>query len=144
MVLSKPLQVDVELPPEDAELPPEDAELPPEDERLVAPETPYEMVDGELVYVAPSDYEHGDREARGGGLVVARSRARHQRVSRAGRSRDRAAAGRGPGVRDREHAVAGQRGRQGAAAVGARGAPCVRHRCRAQSRDGVVERAGRV
>src|ERR1044071_2629651 len=71
MVLSKPLQVDVELPPEDAELPPEDAELPPEDERLVAPETPYEMVDGELVYVPPSDYDHGDRQSKAAGLIDA-------------------------------------------------------------------------
>lgn len=64
MVLSKPLQVDVELPPVDAE-------LPPVDERLVAPETPYEMVDGELVYVPPSDYDHGDRQSKAAGLIDA-------------------------------------------------------------------------
>lgn len=64
MVLSKPLQADVELPPVDTE-------LPPEDERLVAPETPYEMVDGELVYVPPSDYEHGERQLKAAGLIDA-------------------------------------------------------------------------
>jgi Uma2 family endonuclease len=67
MVLSKPLQADVELPPVDTE-------LPPEDERLVAPETPYEMVDGELVYVPPSDYDHGERQLKAAGLIDACAR----------------------------------------------------------------------
>jgi Uma2 family endonuclease len=62
MVLSKPFQADIE---------PVDAELPPEDERLVAPETPYEMVDGELVYVPPSDYDHGERQSKAAGLIEA-------------------------------------------------------------------------
>jgi Uma2 family endonuclease len=57
MVLSKPLHARVELPPED--------------ERLVAPETPYEMVDGELVYVPPSDYDHGERQSKAAGLIDA-------------------------------------------------------------------------
>jgi Uma2 family endonuclease len=57
MVPSKPLQID--------------AEPPPEDERLVAPETPYEMVDGELVYVPPSDYDHGERQSKAAGLIDA-------------------------------------------------------------------------
>src|SRR5436190_21159610 len=64
MVLSKPLHAEVELPPVDAE-------LPPEDDRLVAPETRYEMVDGELVYVPPSDYDHGDRQSKASGLIDA-------------------------------------------------------------------------
>jgi len=57
MVPSKPLPIDVEPPPED--------------ERLVAPETPYEMVDGELVYVPPSDYDHGERQSKAAGLIDA-------------------------------------------------------------------------
>lgn len=64
MVLSKPVQAEIELPPVDTE-------LPPEDERLVAPETPYEMVDGELVYVPPSDYDHGDRQSKAAALIDA-------------------------------------------------------------------------
>jgi Uma2 family endonuclease len=64
MVLSKPRHARVEPPPVDAE-------LPPEDERLVAPETPYEMVDGELVFVPPSDYDHGDRQSKAAGLIDA-------------------------------------------------------------------------
>ena len=35
-------------------------ELPPIDERLVVPETPYEMEDGKLVYVAPADPPHAE------------------------------------------------------------------------------------
>lgn len=31
------------------------SELPDIDDRLVEPETPYEMLDGELVYVSPAD-----------------------------------------------------------------------------------------
>lgn len=57
MVLPKPLQAEIELPPED--------------ERLVVPETPYEMVDGELVHVPPSDYDHGDRQSKASGLIDA-------------------------------------------------------------------------
>src|SRR4051812_7442277 len=48
-----------------------DAELPPEDEHLVAPETPYEMVDGELVHVPPSHYDHGERQSKAAGLLDA-------------------------------------------------------------------------
>jgi Uma2 family endonuclease len=62
MVPPSPVQVDLE---------PMDAELPPEDERLVAPETPYEMVDGELVYVPPSHYDHGERQSKAAGLIDA-------------------------------------------------------------------------
>ncbi len=57
MVLSKPLHARVELPPED--------------ERLVAPDTGYEMVDGELVCVPPSDYDHGERQSKASGLIDA-------------------------------------------------------------------------
>ena len=57
MVLPKPLHAEIELPPED--------------ERLVVPETPYEMVDGELVHVPPSDYDHGDRQSKASGLIDA-------------------------------------------------------------------------
>src|ERR1041384_5237265 len=71
MVLSKPILAEVELPPVDAELPPVDAELPPVDERLVAPGTPYEMVDGELVYMPPSDPPHGERQATASALIEA-------------------------------------------------------------------------
>jgi Uma2 family endonuclease len=57
MVLSKPLHAE--------------AELPPVDERLVAPGTPYEMVDGELVYVPPSDPPHGERQSKASALIEA-------------------------------------------------------------------------
>src|SRR5262249_18335527 len=57
MVLSKPLHADVELPPVD--------------ERLVEPETPYEMYDGELVYVPPADYAHSDRHSKASALIEA-------------------------------------------------------------------------
>jgi len=55
-------------------------DLPDIDDRLVAPETPYEILDGELIYVAPSDEPHGFRHAdlcavigahRGAGFRVA-------------------------------------------------------------------------
>jgi len=64
MVLSKPIQAE-------GELPLVDAELPPVDERLVAPGTPYEMVDGELVYVPPSDPPHGERQSKASALIEA-------------------------------------------------------------------------
>jgi Uma2 family endonuclease len=64
MVLSKPIQAE-------GELPLVDAELPPVDERLVAPGTPYEMVDGELVYVPPSDPPHGERQVTASALIDA-------------------------------------------------------------------------
>jgi Uma2 family endonuclease len=48
-----------------------DSELPPIDERLVEPETRYEMLDGELMYVAPSDPPHGNRQAKIAALVEA-------------------------------------------------------------------------
>ncbi|HEX3764909.1 MAG TPA: Uma2 family endonuclease [Kofleriaceae bacterium] len=57
MVLSKPFQIEVELPPPD--------------ERLVAPGTPYEMYDGELVHVPPADRPHGERHSRVSGLIEA-------------------------------------------------------------------------
>src|SRR5258705_9954886 len=57
MVLSKPLHAE--------------AELPPVDERLVEPETRYEMYDGELVYVPPSDHAHGERQAKASALIEA-------------------------------------------------------------------------
>lgn len=59
MVLSKPFQVEVETEP------------PPADERLVAPGTPYEMVDGELVHVPPADRPHGERQSQVSGLMEA-------------------------------------------------------------------------
>jgi Uma2 family endonuclease len=62
MVLSKPLHAKVELPPVEAE-------LPPVDERLVEPETRYEMYDGELVYVPPADFAHGERQVKASGLI---------------------------------------------------------------------------
>lgn len=40
-----------------------DPELPDIDERLVAPETPYEILDGEVIYVPPCDPPHGTRHA---------------------------------------------------------------------------------
>ncbi len=57
MVLSKPFRVEVELPPPD--------------ERLVAPGTPYEVYDGELVHVPPADRPHGERHAKVSGLIEA-------------------------------------------------------------------------
>src|SRR5262245_45670202 len=71
MVLSKPLHAEAEPPPADAELPPVDAELPPVDERLWRRGTPYEMVDGELVYVPPSDPPHGERQSKDSALIEA-------------------------------------------------------------------------
>ena len=40
------------------------SELPDIDDRLVVPETRYEMIDGELVFVSPADHSHGERHAR--------------------------------------------------------------------------------
>lgn len=48
-----------------------DPELPAIDERLVAPGTPYEIWDGELVYVAPADPPHGTRHIQLAALVEA-------------------------------------------------------------------------
>jgi Uma2 family endonuclease len=46
-------------------------ELPPLDERLVEPETRYEMYDGELVYVPPADPPHGIQHSKVSALVEA-------------------------------------------------------------------------
>ena len=43
--------------------------LPDLDDRLVASETRYEMLDGELVYVSPADYPHGRRHVQVGDLL---------------------------------------------------------------------------
>jgi hypothetical protein len=45
--------------------------LPDIDDRLVEPGTPYEMCDGELVYVAPCDEPHGERQIQLGALLAA-------------------------------------------------------------------------
>ncbi len=45
------------------------ATLPDLDDRLVASETRYEMLDGELVYVSPADYRHGRRHLQVGNLL---------------------------------------------------------------------------
>jgi hypothetical protein len=46
-------------------MPPESrSELPAVDERLVAPETRYEIEDGRIVYVSPADKPHGEAHAR--------------------------------------------------------------------------------
>jgi Uma2 family endonuclease len=39
-------------------------DLPDIDDRLVEPETPYEMLDGELIHVSPSDTPHARRQAQ--------------------------------------------------------------------------------
>src|SRR6185436_18018507 len=46
-------------------------DVPPVDERLVAPDTPYEIIDGELIYVPPADPPHGMRHAKLAALVEA-------------------------------------------------------------------------
>ena len=56
-MLSKPLPIE--------------AEVPAPDERLVAPGTPYEMYDGELVHVPPTDSAHGERQSKVSGLIEA-------------------------------------------------------------------------
>lgn len=48
-----------------------DLELPAIDDRLVVPETRYEMYDGELVYVPPADPPHGSRHVQVAALVEA-------------------------------------------------------------------------
>jgi Uma2 family endonuclease len=58
-----------------------DSELPPIDERLVTPETRYEMYDGELTYVAPADPPHGVRQAKIAALVEAHAAADFQVAS---------------------------------------------------------------
>ena len=47
------------------------AELPEIDDRLVEPETPYEILDGELVYVSPADEPHGTLHVQLAALVEA-------------------------------------------------------------------------
>src|ERR1043166_8291698 len=41
-----------------------DSALPDIDDRLVEPETRYEMLDGELIYVAPADPPHAERHVQ--------------------------------------------------------------------------------
>jgi hypothetical protein len=53
------------------DVPCEVEELPGLDERLVAPDTRYEILDGELVYVPPADRRYGTRHAKVVTLVVA-------------------------------------------------------------------------
>src|SRR5690349_8282101 len=47
------------------------ADLPDIDDRLVEPGTPYEMLDGELVYVPPADEPHGHRHAQIVSMIAA-------------------------------------------------------------------------
>ncbi|HEX4419907.1 MAG TPA: Uma2 family endonuclease [Kofleriaceae bacterium] len=47
------------------------SELPAIDDRLVVPETRYEMFDGELVYVSPADPPHGERHLQLAALIEA-------------------------------------------------------------------------
>src|SRR4051812_30641197 len=49
--------------------------LPSIDDRLVEPETRYEMYDGELVYVPPADPPHGIRHSKISALVEAHAAA---------------------------------------------------------------------
>lgn len=51
-----------------------DPELPDLDDRLVEPGMPYEMYDGELVYVAPADHPHAARHAKVCAVVAAHVR----------------------------------------------------------------------
>jgi len=46
------------------------SDLPDLEDHLVEPETPYEMLDGELVYVPPCDYPHAEREVQLCALVA--------------------------------------------------------------------------
>jgi len=48
-----------------------DSALPAIDDRLVTPETRYEMHDGELVYVSPADPPHGERHVQLAALIEA-------------------------------------------------------------------------
>jgi Uma2 family endonuclease len=50
---------------------PADSELPPVDERLVEPETPYEILDGVLVHVPPADPPHAILHSKVSALVEA-------------------------------------------------------------------------
>jgi Uma2 family endonuclease len=47
------------------------SELPDIDDRLVVPETRYEMLDGELVYVSPADPPHAERHVQLAALIEA-------------------------------------------------------------------------
>jgi hypothetical protein len=47
------------------------SDLPDIDDRLVEPETRYEMLDGKLVYVPPADHAHGERHSQLCALVEA-------------------------------------------------------------------------
>src|SRR5262245_66459264 len=47
------------------------AALPAIDDRLVEPETPYEMIDGKLVRVSPADPPHAERHLRLCALIEA-------------------------------------------------------------------------
>jgi Uma2 family endonuclease len=47
------------------------SELPPVDARLAPPETRYEVLDGELVYVPPCDEPHGRRQSKISALIEA-------------------------------------------------------------------------
>src|ERR1043166_8295730 len=49
----------------------EESELPGIDDRLVVPETPYEMLDGELIYYPPNDEIRGARLVELGALIDA-------------------------------------------------------------------------
>lgn len=53
-------------------------ELPAVDERLIAPETGYEIDDGMLVHVAPSDEEHGVNQCAVGALLRAHRSPLHE------------------------------------------------------------------
>jgi Uma2 family endonuclease len=48
-----------------------DLELPAIDDRLVEPGTPYEIMDGRLIYVSPADPPHGTRQAQIAALLEA-------------------------------------------------------------------------
>ena len=48
-----------------------DSDLPAIDDRLVEPDTRYEMYDGELVYVSPADPPHGERHLQLAALIEA-------------------------------------------------------------------------
>lgn len=52
----------------------EDRRLPAVDDRLVAPESRFEISDGKVVYVAPADEPHGTRHSKVAALVEAHAR----------------------------------------------------------------------
>jgi Uma2 family endonuclease len=58
-----------------------DPELPGVDERLVAPETRYEISDGELVHVSPANYPHGRRHSKLAALLEAHAAEGFEAVS---------------------------------------------------------------